>query len=96
LNAGYSFEGKYGSITYTADAKLDIPWAFDKHVEVAFTVINNLNLNSLPDLRSPKTATAKKEICCFCCKGGKINIELCLQKGIVSKYFCYVDTVVDI
>jgi hypothetical protein len=39
-----------------------------------------LDPNSLPDLRTPKTAAEKKTVGCLCCKQGEIDIEFSLPK----------------
>jgi hypothetical protein len=80
LNADISYKGKYGYVTYSFNAKIDIPWAIDEHAELVFTVVNILDLNKLPDLRTPKTAADKKTVGCLCCKQGEIDIEFSLPK----------------
>jgi hypothetical protein len=83
MNFENSFSGKDGYITYSVNANIDIPWAFDKHAEFAFSVVDILDLNNLPDLRTPKTATEKKTVGCLCWKGGDILMEFSLPKSIV-------------
>ena len=48
INAPSSFEGEYGYVRYTAEAKMDRPWKFDHVTRSAFTVISLVDLNMEP------------------------------------------------
>jgi len=47
-NVPSSFEGEYGYVRYTAEAKMDRPWKFDHVTRSAFTVISLVDLNLEP------------------------------------------------
>jgi len=47
-NAPSSFEGAYGSVRYTVEARIDRPWKFDHVIRSAFTVISIVDLNQEP------------------------------------------------
>lgn len=46
-NASNSFAHTNAKITYWISAKIDIPWAIDKHTARVFSVIQNVDLNQL-------------------------------------------------
>jgi len=48
INAPSSFEGEYGYVRYTAEAKMDRPWKFDHVTRSAFTVISLVDCNLQP------------------------------------------------
>lgn len=43
-----SFEGHCGRVRYCVKATMDRPWAFDEEVASYFTVLQLLDLNTLP------------------------------------------------
>lgn len=43
-----SFEGHFGRVRYCVKATMDRPWAFDEDVASYFTVLQLLDLNTLP------------------------------------------------
>jgi len=45
-----SFEGHIGRVRYYVKATMDIPWAFDDEVTSYFTVLQLLDLNTLPQV----------------------------------------------
>jgi len=62
-----SYEARHGHIRYFIEAKLDIPWAFDKEFIVGFTVVRNDDMNMLPELKMPTQSEMVKTFgCCFC------------------------------
>ena len=59
-----SFEGRFGYIRYTAEARIDRPWRFDFVTKSAFTVVQMLNLNNEPIELTVKSKTLKYQKCC--------------------------------
>lgn len=43
-----SYEGNIGRVRYVVSAKVDRPWAFDMHANAVITVMNPLDLNTIP------------------------------------------------
>ncbi len=67
-NLPTSFEHQYGQIRYSISSTIDIPWAFDKHTQKSFSVISNLDLNTIgPQIRQPYALAGSKVFCCWCC-----------------------------
>lgn len=68
-----SFEGHCGRVRYYVKATMDIPWAFDDELTSYFTVLQLLDLNTLPQATNPGDAEGSKTLCCLCCKSGPIT-----------------------
>ena len=49
-NAPSSYEATIGRVRYYLEATIDRPWAFDRHTKAMITVINMLDLNTMPNL----------------------------------------------
>lgn len=50
VNLPSSFEGKFGSIRYTAKMTVERPWKWNKEIKAAFTVITPYDLNIIPNI----------------------------------------------
>nr|XP_022329069.1 arrestin domain-containing protein 3-like [Crassostrea virginica] len=72
-NLPSSFEGGIGHVRYVVKGTIDRPWRFDDNCVRAFTVLNALDLNQLPEANHGAEATDNKTICCLCCKSGPIT-----------------------
>jgi Arrestin (or S-antigen), C-terminal domain/Arrestin (or S-antigen), N-terminal domain len=73
--------GTTGSITYFAEAVLDIPWRFDKEIKTPFTVVRYDNLNSYPELLMPRRLEEVKTFCCLCWKNGPCIMKVSIPHG---------------
>jgi hypothetical protein len=76
-----SFEHSIGRVRYSIYATVDIPWAVDKHSQRSFSVINHLDLNSNPSLKTPYGVTDTKILCCGFCKSDPITATLGIMKS---------------
>ncbi|KAJ8913671.1 hypothetical protein NQ315_007388 [Exocentrus adspersus] len=77
-----SFEGPYGGIRYTVDAKVDIPFAPDYTDKKEIIVFNPVDLNSVVYQEYWGSATYSKTKTPFswCCNGGGITMDVYLAK----------------
>lgn len=77
-----SFEGKYGYVRYTVEAKIDRPWKFDHELKTAFTVLSILDLNlEQPSLRETYQMTQEKDVaCCCCCISGLVDAMITVNR----------------
>ena len=64
-NVPSSYEGEYGYVRYTAEAKMDRPWKFDHVTCSAFTVISLVDLN----LEQPEFRVNYHVYMMQCCTG---------------------------
>ena len=76
-----SFEHIHARVRYSLKGTMDIPWAFDKTVNLSLTVIQQVDLNTNPLLRQPATGSQVNTICCCCCKSDPIIAKLSLPKS---------------
>lgn len=77
-NIPASFEASYGEIRYYIEAKLDIPWAFDKEFIEEITVVRFNDLNLFPDLRNPIEEEEIRHFCCLFCQSGPLIMTVSL------------------
>ncbi|XP_050091145.1 arrestin domain-containing protein 17-like [Anopheles aquasalis] len=91
-----SFEGDYGYIRYTVRLVLQRPWKFDLTYKIAFTVVNQLNLNTLdPPLNVAVVQEQIKHFNCGPCRSDPLTINVLLpMTGYVPGQFIL--TTVDI
>jgi hypothetical protein len=73
--------GRYGDISYLAEAVLDIPWRFDKDIKTPFTIVRYDNLNNYPDLLMPLKMEEIKTFCCLFCKSGPCMMSVSIPCG---------------
>ena len=52
----------HGRVRYSLNGTIDIPWAFDKHVQRSITVISPVDLNLNPALKQPYSVSQQKYI----------------------------------
>ncbi|XP_035784904.1 arrestin domain-containing protein 17-like [Anopheles albimanus] len=91
-----SFEGDYGYIRYTVRLVLQRPWKFDLTYKIAFTVVNQLNLNAVnPPLNVAAVQEQIKHFSCGPCRSDPLTINVLLpMTGYVPGQFIL--TTVDI
>uniref|UniRef100_A0A182IW39 Arrestin_C domain-containing protein n=1 Tax=Anopheles atroparvus TaxID=41427 RepID=A0A182IW39_ANOAO len=87
-----SFEGDYGYIRYTARVVFERPWKFDLTYKIAFTVVNQLNLNSVsPPLNVAVVQEHIKRFHCGFCRSAPLIIIVKLpMTGFVPGQFILV------
>lgn len=67
-----SYEAHIGRVRYFLVSDIDIPWAFDKHTKRMITVVNLLDLNTVPNAMNGASKTDQKTLCCLCCESEPI------------------------
>ncbi|XP_049296864.1 arrestin domain-containing protein 17-like [Anopheles funestus] len=87
-----SFEGDYGYIRYTAKVVFERPWKFDQNYKIAFTVVNQLNLNTvMPPLNVAVVQEHIKHFYCGPCRSEPLAINVKLpMTGYVPGQFILV------
>ena len=76
-----SLKAYYGDIKYEIIAKIDIPWTlFDKKTMINFDVRNQVDLNSLANLKLPYGLSETKMFGCCCCESGPLTVNFSLPK----------------
>uniref|UniRef100_A0A182R0Q0 Arrestin C-terminal-like domain-containing protein n=1 Tax=Anopheles farauti TaxID=69004 RepID=A0A182R0Q0_9DIPT len=87
-----SFEGDYGYIRYTARVIFERPWKFDLSYKIAFTVVNQLNLNAVtPPLNVAVAQEHIKRFFCGPCRSDPLAINVMLpMTGYVPGQFILV------
>lgn len=84
-NLPTSFEHEYGRIRYSLNATIDIPWAIDKHVTKAFTVVNRLELDKFVNLNKRVEVNDSKTLCCGPWKSKPISAAFSVNKSKQNK-----------
>uniref|UniRef100_A0A182SRT0 Arrestin_C domain-containing protein n=1 Tax=Anopheles maculatus TaxID=74869 RepID=A0A182SRT0_9DIPT len=79
----------YGYIRYTARVIFERPWKFDLTYKIAFTVVNQLNLNTIsPPLNVPVVQEHIKHFYCGPCRSEPLTINVMLpMTGYVPGQF---------
>jgi hypothetical protein len=72
----YTMDARHGNISYSVEAKLDIPWKFDKETKVPFTVLRHDDLNIYPELRIAQKMEQVKNFCCLFCRSGPLMLTV--------------------
>ncbi|XP_056630436.1 arrestin domain-containing protein 3-like [Diorhabda carinulata] len=78
-----SFQGEFGSISYSIKAVVDIPFSFDYKDKLTFVVTALTDFNKIrQNIRlTPITYQNEKNLCCWCCASEPITINLSLKKN---------------
>ncbi|WAR00287.1 ARRD3-like protein [Mya arenaria] len=71
FNVPSSYEDQTGQVRYMFNANVDRPWAFDMHAHHKITVMDILDLNTLPYL---------EVLCCLCCASDPISAHVRLER----------------
>ena len=83
-----SFEHQFGQIRYSITATINIPWAFDKHTQKTFSVISNVNLNTLnPVVKKSYGVSGTKVFCCWFCASEPVLAKFEILKGKILCQF---------
>ncbi|XP_053665036.1 arrestin domain-containing protein 17-like [Anopheles marshallii] len=84
-----SFEGDYGYIRYTVRVVFERPWKFDQSYKIAFTVVNQLNLNTVsPPVNVAVVQEHIKHFYCGPCRSPPLAINVLLpMTGYVPGQF---------
>ena len=90
-----SFAHRNAKITYWISAKIDIPWAIDKHTAKVFSVIQNVDLNLL-DVSLPNQLDETYYSNFWCCMSGSTYGRFKIAKtgylpGEMVSFEAYVD-----
>lgn len=64
-NLPSSFEGGIGHVRYVVKGTIDRPWRFDDNCVRAFTVLNALDLNQLPEANVRKLLSTYTRVSLF-------------------------------
>ncbi|EFA11076.1 arrestin domain-containing protein 3 [Tribolium castaneum] len=76
-----SYHGPHGSITFKLKAVVDRPMRVDYEDKFIFNVISPIDFNRLSkDLQEMTSYSDEKTVCCWCCQGGNISVEIELPK----------------
>lgn len=76
-----SLDGKYGNISYTCEAMLDIPENFNEHFKTHFTVVRHDDLNESPELEIPIKSEEDHTFCCFCCESDPVFMTVTIPRS---------------
>lgn len=76
-----SFEGPHGHIMYKIKGIIDRPMAFDFEDQFIFIVQSPIDFTKMSrDLQNPSTYSDEKTVCCWCCAGGNVSMDVELSK----------------
>nr|XP_039254095.1 arrestin domain-containing protein 17-like isoform X2 [Styela clava] len=70
-----SYEDLIGYIRYFVKATIVKPGKFEQNTVRAFTILDSLDLNAIPDAMKPCGGQESKQLCYLCCKSGPIEME---------------------
>ena len=71
-----SFETPHGSIHYTIQTVLDVPWDSQIKSETKFTVMSEVDLNLQPELKTPCESEEIVQFCCLFCKSDPLVVTV--------------------
>ena len=80
-NIPTSYQHYEAYIRYCLEAIIDIPWATNITARKSISIINPIDLNSIPGLRQPCAVSDTKVVCCGPCKSDPIIIEFNTNKS---------------
>uniref|UniRef100_S4RLU4 Arrestin domain containing 3 n=1 Tax=Petromyzon marinus TaxID=7757 RepID=S4RLU4_PETMA len=83
-----SFEGKYGNVRYWVEAKLQRPWLPVQKTRMEFTVLENVDVNTVA-LLSPVRVSKEETVKCWFCMSGSVSIAARINR----KGFCPGETI---
>ncbi|XP_061428604.1 arrestin domain-containing protein 2-like isoform X2 [Lethenteron reissneri] len=83
-----SFEGKYGSVRYWVESKLQRPWLPVQKTRMEFTVLENVDVNTVA-LLSPVRESKEETVKCWFCMSGSVSIAARINR----KGFCPGETI---
>ncbi|XP_044257596.1 arrestin domain-containing protein 3-like [Tribolium madens] len=76
-----SYHGPHGSIIYKIKAVVDRPMRTDYEDKFIFNVVSPIDFNRMSkDLQETTSYSDDKTVCCWCCQGGVVTVELELPK----------------
>nr|XP_039254407.1 arrestin domain-containing protein 2-like isoform X2 [Styela clava] len=67
-------------IRYFIKASIVKPWKFDHNTKKVFTVLDTLDLNTIPTALASPGDSQSKSFCCMCCTSGPIELEFYLDR----------------
>lgn len=74
-----SFEGDFGYIRYTVRIVFERPWKYDLTYKIAFTVVNQLDLNKIsPPLNVATVRENMKQFSCGPCRSAPMIMTVCI------------------
>ncbi|XP_062550746.1 arrestin domain-containing protein 17-like [Armigeres subalbatus] len=74
-----SFEGDFGYIRYTVRIVFERPWKYDLTYKIAFTVVNQLDLNKIsPPLNVATVQENLKQFSCGPCRSAPMIMTVCI------------------
>lgn len=76
-----SLDGKFGNISYTCEAMLDVPWNFNEQFKTDFTVVRHDDLNESPDLKIPIKSEEDHTFCCFCFESDPVFMTVTIPRS---------------
>lgn len=79
-NMPTSVEANHGYVRYWLKGIIDRPWRFDFTTKAAFTMIEFVDINTLP-LLQPCQMAENRDVGCLCCKSGPLSITLYTDRG---------------
>ncbi|KAL3866420.1 hypothetical protein ACJMK2_043721, partial [Sinanodonta woodiana] len=75
-----SFEGLHGNVRYELEVIVVRSWAFSMSQIALFTVVSELNLNELPNISMPMTASKEDTVCSLWCTSGTIAATVTAER----------------
>ncbi|XP_027018754.1 arrestin domain-containing protein 1a [Tachysurus fulvidraco] len=92
-----SYEGPYGKIMYKVRAFIDTPrFSKDYKTEKPFYMLNNINLNEVPDIYEPNSSTISKNFSYMLVKNGTVVLVAKTdQRGYTAGQVIKVSTEID-
>ncbi|XP_023311066.1 arrestin domain-containing protein 3 isoform X1 [Anoplophora glabripennis] len=81
-NIPSTYQGRYGGVTFSLDAKVDRPFKVDYTDTKQIVVVSPINFNLMKDKLQlePVDYSEDKTLCCWCCASGPITMEVHLDK----------------